>query len=54
MVMDDAPIVTIFYRERFNLVKTTVKGLKPPHGRRDNRDTFFMKFPYLNKTACMY
>ena len=28
MVMDDAPIVTIFYRERFNLVKTTVKGLK--------------------------
>jgi oligopeptide transport system substrate-binding protein len=28
MVMDDAPIVTIFYRERFNLVKTWVKGLK--------------------------
>jgi oligopeptide transport system substrate-binding protein len=28
IVMDDAPIVTIFYRERFYLVKTWVKGLK--------------------------
>jgi len=28
MVMADAPIVTMFYRERFWLVKPTVKGLK--------------------------
>ncbi|MEW6034350.1 MAG: peptide ABC transporter substrate-binding protein [Chloroflexota bacterium] len=28
MVMADAPIVTMFYRERFVLVKPTVKGLK--------------------------
>jgi oligopeptide transport system substrate-binding protein len=27
MVMDDAPIINIFYRERFNLVKPWVKGL---------------------------
>jgi oligopeptide transport system substrate-binding protein len=28
LVMDDAPIVTMFYRERFLLVKPWVKGLK--------------------------
>ncbi|MBI2846754.1 MAG: peptide ABC transporter substrate-binding protein [Chloroflexi bacterium] len=28
MVMTDAPIVTLFYRERFVLVKPTIKGLK--------------------------
>ena len=29
MVMADAPIVTMFYRERFNLVKPYFKGLTP-------------------------
>jgi oligopeptide transport system substrate-binding protein len=28
MVMDDCPIVTMFYRERFLLKKSWVKGLK--------------------------